>query len=78
MYSNKRAKMENMMGKLKQLMIEEQDDLDAMMEEAHYWMLVDNVAQWLVEHKSTYILEDIQKKALSFYESAFRDQNKGR
>ena len=64
------------MGKMKQLAIEEREDLDAMLEEAHYWMLVDNVAQWLVEHKSTYILDDIQKKALSLYESAFRDKKK--
>lgn len=62
------------MGKMKQMMIEQQEDIDAMMEEAHYWMLVDNVAQWLVENKSTYILDDIQKKALSLYESAFRDK----
>lgn len=66
------------MGKMKQLAIQQKEDLDAMMEEAHYWMLVDNVAQWLVENKSTYILEDIQKKALSLYESAFRDNKKGR
>ena len=65
------------MGKMKQIAIEQQEDLDAMMEEAHYWMLVDNVAQWLVENKSTYILEDIQKKALQMYEQAFRD-NKGK
>jgi len=65
------------MGKMKQIAIEQQEDIDAMMEEAHYWMLVDNVAQWLVEHKSTYILEDIQKKALQMYEQAFRD-NRGK
>lgn len=65
------------MGKMKQIAIEQQEDIDAMMEESHYWMLVDNVAQWLVEHKSTYILEDIQKKALQMYEQAFRD-NKGK
>lgn len=62
------------MGKMKQLMIEEQEDLEAMMEEAHYWMLVNDVAYWLVENKSTYILDDIQKKALSLYEAAFRDK----
>lgn len=62
------------MGKMKQIAIEQQEDLETMMEEAHYWMLVDNVAHWLVENKSTYILEDIQKKALSLYESAFRDK----
>ena len=65
------------MGKMKQIAIEQQEDIDAMMEEAHYWMLVDSVAQWLVENKSTYILEDIQKKALQMYEQAFRD-NKGK
>lgn len=72
------------MGKMKQLAIQQKEDsedmidLEALMEEAHYWMLVDNVARWLVENKSTYILEDIQKKALSLYESAFRDNKKGR
>ena len=62
------------MGKMKQLAIEQEEDLEAMMEEAHYWMLVDNVAKWMVENKSTHILEDIQNKVLSLYESAFRDK----
>ena len=42
----------------------EQED---MMEEAHYWMMVDNVARWMFEHKETTILSDIESKVLQFY-----------
>ena len=42
----------------------EQDD---MMEEAHYWMMVDNVARWMFEHKDTTILSDIESKVLQLY-----------
>ena len=56
------------MGKMKQKLIEQEEDLSFMMEEAHYWMLVDNVAQWMVDNKSSSILSDIEKKVLSLYE----------
>ena len=58
------------MGKLKQTLIEEEhnaDNLSEMLEEAHYWGLVDNVARWMYEKKSTEILTDIEKMVLSFY-----------
>lgn len=42
----------------------EQED---MMEEAHYWMMVDNVARWMFEHKETTILSDIESKVLQLY-----------
>ena len=57
------------MGKMKQLLIETREDEALMMEEAHYWALVDNVAQWMVDNKSTVILSDIEKKVLSMYEA---------
>ena len=57
------------MGKMKQMLIETQEDEALMMEEAHYWALVDNVAQWMVDNKSTVILSDIEKKVLSMYEA---------
>ena len=58
------------MGKMKNLLIEEEtskgflsdDDIEAMMEESHYWSLVDNVAQWMVDNKALTILDDIEKK----------------
>lgn len=57
------------MGKLKNSIIEEDfkaflsnDDMEAMMEEAHYWALVDNVAQWMINNKGLTILDDIEKK----------------
>ena len=42
-------------------------------EEAHYWMLVDNVARWMFEHKETTILSDIEHKVLQLY----REYRKG-
>ena len=73
MYSNFHAKKENMMGKLKNTLINEsfmlKEEEDLLMEEAHYWALVDNVAQWMVDNKSTVILSDIEKKVLSMYEA---------
>lgn len=57
------------MGKMKQFLIENQEDEAFMMEEAHYWALVDNVAQWMADNKSTAILSDIEKKVLSLYET---------
>lgn len=62
------------MGKMKNLLIEEEtskaflsEDIDAMMEEAHYWALVDNVAQWMVDNKALTILDDIEKKYKQFW-----------
>ena len=71
MYSNNRAKRKEDMGKLKQTLIEEEhnaDNLSEMLEEAHYWGLVDNVARWMVDKKSTAILTDIEHMVLSLYE----------
>lgn len=56
------------MGKMKNTLIDEDfkaflsEDREAMMEEAHYWALVDNVAQWMVDNKALTILDDIEKK----------------
>ena len=69
MYSKMYARNGENMGKMKQLLLEKQEDEDLMMEEAHYWALVDNVAQWMVDNKSTVILSDIEKKVLSMYEA---------
>ena len=61
------------MGKMKQLamMIEEsqneQDCVDEMMEDAHYWTLVSNVSQWIVDNKSTRILTDIEHAVHKLY-----------
>lgn len=64
------------MGKLKNLLIEEDfvslngvsnDDIEAMLEESHYWGLVDGIAQWMVEHKSVSILDDIEKKYVQMW-----------
>ena len=38
-----------------------------MMEEAHYWMLVSNVSQWIVDNKSTSILTDIEHAVHKLY-----------
>ena len=65
--------MENDMGKMKQLamMIEEgqsyEDAVDEMMEEAHYWSLVQNVAQLIVDTKSTRILTDVEHAVHKLY-----------
>ena len=69
MYSKMYARNGENMGKMKQMLIETQEDEALMMEEAHYWALVDNVAQWMVDNKSTVILSDIEKKVLSMYEA---------
>ena len=61
------------MGKMKQLamMIEEgqsyEDAVDEMMEDAHYWTLVSNVSQWIVDNKSTSILTDIEHAVHKLY-----------
>lgn len=39
----------------------------AMMEEAHYYTLVDNVAKWMIENRSVSILDDIEKKYLQMW-----------
>ena len=39
----------------------------AMMEEAHYYTLVDNVARWMIENRSVSILDDIEKKYLQMW-----------
>ena len=39
----------------------------AMMEEAHYYNLVENVARWMIEHRSVSILDDIEKKYLQMW-----------
>jgi hypothetical protein len=61
------------MGKMKQLamMIEENQSMDdvvaEMMEDAHYWTLVSNVSQWIVDQKSTRILTDIEHAVHKLY-----------
>ena len=61
------------MGKMKQLamMIEENQSMDdvvaEMMEDAHYWTLVANVSQWIVDQKSTRILTDIEHAVHKLY-----------
>ena len=64
------------MGKLKNTLIDEsfmlKEEENLLMEEAHYWALVDNVAQWMHENKSTHILDDIQYKVLSLYEGELK------
>lgn len=62
------------MGKRKQMLIEDDlsfiedvSDIDTMLEESHYWTLVDNVAQWMFENKSVSILDDIEKKYLAIW-----------
>ena len=61
------------MGKMKQLamMIEEKQSMDdvvaEMMEDAHYWTLVSNVSQWIVDNKSTRILTDVEHAVHKLY-----------
>ena len=64
------------MGKLKSLLIEEDfmslngvsnDDIEAMLEESHYWGLVDGIAKWMIDNKSMAILDDIEKKYLQMW-----------
>jgi len=61
------------MSKMKDLLIEMEEtgstmeELMAMREESHYWMLVDNVANWVVDNKSTLILDDIAHKVRHLY-----------
>lgn len=65
------------MGKMKNLMmtmeeqglsfdeaVQQETDL---FEGAHYWMLVDNVANWCVDNKSTAILDDIANRIRDLY-----------
>ena len=64
------------MGKLKNLLIEEDfvslngvsnDDIEAMLEESHYWGLVDGISQLIFNTKSLSILDDIEKKYLEYW-----------
>ncbi len=63
------------MGKMKQLqmMMDEERELYSKAEEnelfdgSHYWMLVDNVANWCVDNKSTAILDDIANRIRDLY-----------
>lgn len=62
------------MGKLKQMLIEEDlsfnevmSELNGVMEESHYYNLVDNVARWMIENRSVSILDDIEKKYLQMW-----------
>ena len=63
------------MGKMKnlQMMMDEERELYSKAEEnelfdgSHYWMLVDNVANWVVDNKSTAILDDISHKVRDLY-----------
>ena len=63
------------MGKMKQLqmmMDEEREQYtkaeeDELFDGSHYWMLVDNVANWCVDNKSTVILDDIANRIRDLY-----------
>ena len=61
------------MGRMKQLamMLEENQSMDdvvaEMMEDAHYWTLVSNVSQWIVDNKSTRILTDVEHAVHKLY-----------
>jgi hypothetical protein len=56
------------MGKMKNLLIDEEfEQSEDLFEGAHYWMLVDNVANWVVDNKSTAILDDISHKVRDLY-----------
>ena len=73
----------NDMGKMKQLamMIEEgqsyDDAVDEMMNEAHYWSLVSNVAQLIVDNKSTRILTDVEHAVHKLYINGHYSKKKG-
>ncbi len=56
------------MGKMKNLLIDEEfEQSKDLFEGSHYWMLVDNVANWVVDNKSTAILDDISHKVRDLY-----------
>jgi hypothetical protein len=64
------------MSKMKQLYTQMQEELsfngvlselNEVMEESHYYNLVDNVAKWMFEHRSVSILDDIEKKYLQLW-----------
>ena len=65
--------LENIMGKMKmvQMMVDElnsyDESVDEMMEDAHYWTLVANVSQWIVDNKSTRILTDVEHAVHKLY-----------
>ena len=69
------------MGRMKNLamMIEEQtnEDFDAIMDEAHYYGLVSNVAQWIVDNKSTRILTDVEHAVHKLYINGHYSKKKG-
>ena len=46
---------------------EQQAQENALFEGSHYWMLVDNVANWVVDNKSTVILDDISHRVRELY-----------
>ena len=47
------------------------------MREAHYYMLVNNVAQWIVEEKSTRILTDVEHAVHKLYINGHYSKKKG-
>ena len=72
------------MGKMKELaMTMEEQGLSyeeakaEMMEEAHYWMLVSNVAQLIVDTKSTRILTDVEHAVHKLYINGHYSKKKG-
>ena len=55
-------------GKMKNLMIDDEfEQSEELFEGAHYWMLVDNVANLVVDTKSTAILDDIASRVRDLY-----------
>ena len=56
------------MGKMKNLLIDEEfEQSEDLFDGSHYWMLVDNVANWVVDNKSTVILDDISHRVRELY-----------
>ena len=45
----------------------QQESAEELFEGSHYWMLVDNVANWVVDNKSTVILDDISHRVRELY-----------
>ena len=45
----------------------QQESAEELFEGAHYWMLVDNVANMVVDTKSTAILDDIASRVRDLY-----------
>ena len=56
---------------------ENNKDFEDVMEEAHYYGLVSNVANWIVDQKSTRILTDIEHAVHKLYLNGNYSKQKG-